>query len=152
MTSMKPLLPAALLGQSLNNFYARYEDDTEKANDKKAAQLRNKVKALTLVVRWLCWHPFLCSVGTWTVEETTKFSERTCHHLWGRQVKHFVKTPSCRSCVPLLIPAGQRRCQRRWSLARMILGRRNPGSVLNSLSVNRSPLQVRLDSHLVMWI
>ena len=36
---------------SLNNFYARYEDDTEKANDKKAAQLRNKVKALTLVVR-----------------------------------------------------------------------------------------------------
>ena len=51
MTSMKPLLPAALLGQSLNNFYARYEDDTEKANDKKAAQLRNKVKALTLVVR-----------------------------------------------------------------------------------------------------
>ena len=51
MTSMKPLLPAALLGQSLNNFYARYEDDTEKENDKKAAQLRNKVKALTLVVR-----------------------------------------------------------------------------------------------------
>ena len=50
MTSMKPLLPA-MLDLPLSNFYARYEDDTEKANDKKAAQLRNKVKALTLVVR-----------------------------------------------------------------------------------------------------
>lgn len=49
--AMMPLLPAAILGRFLNNFYARYEDDTEKANDKKAAQLRNKVKTLTLVVR-----------------------------------------------------------------------------------------------------
>ena len=27
-----------------NSFHVRYEDDTEKANDKKAAQFRNKVK------------------------------------------------------------------------------------------------------------
>ena len=48
-----PHLKTSLL--IFNSFYVRYEDDTEKANDKKAAQLRNKVKKSS--------YKFSCDVG-----------------------------------------------------------------------------------------
>ena len=71
-------------------FNVRYEDDTEKANDKKAAQLRNKVKrnyAGAQMIK-LAFYGFAGSgeiislfAGAWSVETTAELSEWSRHHL-----------------------------------------------------------------------
>ena len=124
----------------LNSFHVRYEDDTEKANDKKAAQLRNKVKRncvlkkrAQMMMLAFCGfqergrlrrqHSF--QNGHVTIYEADRWS---CCLIWS---------------LSILCPVDQRQYQRRWNWARMsAASSRN----WNSLPVNLSPLPARFAS------